>query len=180
MPMPSTASEHPTPAQAYELGTSFATILRHLFTHPEFQYQEPPTASVSKMDLERTPKALFFTADFIQNTYINNVLPYLPQGATRKCKELGNPWAYSDPNYQWEWVWDTEADTMKDMNGNEIGFPRLSSSQLQENHTDLRTRNFLAKKLVCGSASDPMAQALLGGRLFDFGDDTRAAVEKLD
>ncbi|KAI1432124.1 hypothetical protein GGR50DRAFT_624972 [Xylaria sp. CBS 124048] len=179
MPMPDAFSEHPTPAQAYELGVNFATLLRHLFNHPEFYYQEPPTAAVSKMDPVRTPKALFFTADFVQNTYVNHVLPYLPQGATRKCKELGNPWAYADPNYQWEWTWDAGAGVMKDTRGNVIQFPTLPKSRLEDNNTDLHSRNFLAMMLICENMNDPKAQELLGGRSFDFGDDVRTAMEKI-
>ncbi|KAI3323730.1 hypothetical protein HD806DRAFT_72258 [Xylariaceae sp. AK1471] len=180
MSMPKMLAEHPTPAQVYELGVIYATILRHVFTHPEFHYQEPPTAVISKPDLERTPKGLFFTADFLQNTYINNVLPYLPQGATRKCKELANPWAYADASYQWEWTWDAEAGAMKDRNGNVVEFPRLSKSQVEGNAVDLGTRNFFAKKLISENGSDDKAKALLGGRTIDFGEGARAAVEKLD
>ncbi|KAI8945375.1 hypothetical protein F4801DRAFT_134126 [Xylaria longipes] len=180
MPMPRTLSQHPTPAQAYEQGVTYATILRHIYSHPEFHYQEPPTALVSKVDLERTPKGLFFTADFIQNTYVNYVIPFLPQGASRKCKELGNPWAFADPNYQWEWTWDAEAGAMKDANGNVVEFPRLPTSRVKEIATDMATRGFLAKKLVLENETDPKAQILLGGRTVDFGADTRAAVEKLD
>ncbi|KAI3341454.1 hypothetical protein F4824DRAFT_448936 [Ustulina deusta] len=180
MPMPKTLSQHPTPAQAYELGVIYSAILRHVFTHPEFYYEEPPTAVISKIDHDRTPRGLFFTADFIQNTYVNNVLPFLPQGATRKCKELANPWAHADPNYQWEWTWDAEAGAMKDANGTVIEFPRLSASQVTEHATDLGTRNFFAKKLVWENETDLKAKMMLGGRTIDFGEDARAAVAKLD
>ncbi|KAI1354261.1 hypothetical protein F5Y01DRAFT_26794 [Xylaria sp. FL0043] len=178
--MPRTLSQHPTPAQAYELGVTYSTILRHVFTHPEFKYLEPPTAIISKIDHHRTPKGLFFTAEFLQNTYINNVLPFLPQGATRKCKELANPWAYADPEYQWEWTWDAEAGAMKDTNGNVIEFPRLPASQVKAHATDLGTRNFFAQKLLLENETDPKAAMLLGGRTIDFGEDARAAVRKLD
>ncbi|RWA04810.1 hypothetical protein EKO27_g10298 [Xylaria grammica] len=180
MPMPRSLSEHPTPAQAYELGVVYAAILRHVFTHPEFHYLEPPTAAISKIDHERTPRGLFFTADFIQNTYIKNVLPFLPAGATRKCKELGNAWAYADATYQWEWTWDAEAGAMKDANGNVVEFPRLSASQLTDNITDLTTRNFFAKKLILENETDLKAKIMLGNRTIDFGEDARAAARKLD
>ncbi|KAI0451484.1 hypothetical protein F5B21DRAFT_379164 [Xylaria acuta] len=180
MPMPRTLSEHPTPTQAYEQGVTYATLLRHIYNHPEFHYQEPPTALVSKVDLERTPKGLFFTADFIQNTYVNYVIPYLPQGASRKCKELGNPWAFADPNFQWEWTWDAEAGAMKDASGNVIEFPRLPASRVKEIAADMATRNFFAKKLVLENETDAKAQMLLGGRTVDFGADAKAAAEKLD
>ncbi|KAI2625511.1 hypothetical protein GGS21DRAFT_305369 [Xylaria nigripes] len=180
MPMPEGLQEHPTPAQVYEVGVNFATLLRHLFTHPQFYFQEPPTATIAKLDPERTPKALFFVTDFIQNTYVSNVLPLLPPGITRRCKALANPWAYADSNYQWEWVWDAEAGAMKDVAGKVIEFPQLSSPALKDNLTDLFTRNLLAKKLITGSSSDPKARALLGGQAFDFGDDVRTAAEKLD
>ncbi|TGJ87104.1 hypothetical protein E0Z10_g1704 [Xylaria hypoxylon] len=179
MPMPTALSEHPTPAQAYELGVIYSAILRHVFTHPEFRYQEPPTADISKIDLERTPKGLFFTADFLQNTYIKNVLHFLPQGATRKCKELANPWAYADSGYQWEWTWDAEASAMKDTNGNVIEFPRLSTSQVKDNAADLVTRNFFAKKLLLENGTDFKIGRMIGGPI-DFGEDARAAVRKLD
>ncbi|KAI0401211.1 hypothetical protein F4802DRAFT_440763 [Xylaria palmicola] len=180
MPMPKSLAQHPTPAQAYELATIYSTLLRHIYNHPEFHYQEPPTADISKVDLQRTPKGLFFTAEFIQNTYIKNVIPLLPEGATRKVKELGNPWAYADPNYQWEWTWDAAAGAMKDAGGNVVGFPRLPPSQAKENAFDISTRNFFAKKLVLENGTDPKAQALVGGTTFDFGADARAAAEKLD
>ncbi|KAJ2994198.1 hypothetical protein NUW58_g1624 [Xylaria curta] len=174
-----THSQHPTSAQAYELGVTYATILRHVYSHPDFHYQEPPTALISKVDLERTPKGLFFTVEFLQNTYVNNVIPLLPQGATRKCKELGNPWAFADPNYQWEWTWDAESGTMKDADGNAIAFPKLSLSRVKENASDLVTRNLFAKMLILENGTDPRAQALVGGRPIDFGQDARAAAEKL-
>ncbi|KAI1740589.1 hypothetical protein F4680DRAFT_92568 [Xylaria scruposa] len=179
MPMPENFSEHPAPAQAFELGVTYASILRHIYNHSDFHYQEPPTALVSKVDLERTPKGLFFTADFIQNTYVNYVLPYLPEGASRKCKELGNPWAFADPNYQWEWTWDAQAGAMKDANGNVVEFPKLPKSRQKQIAADLVGRNFFAKKLVLENETDLKARMLLGGQTIDFGPDARAATEKL-
>ncbi|KAI1427943.1 hypothetical protein F5Y12DRAFT_734360 [Xylaria sp. FL1777] len=180
MPMPRMASEHPTPAQAYELAVIYSTILRHVFTHPDFHYLEPPTATSSKIDHGRTPRGLFFTADFLQNTYTKNVLPFLPQNATLKCKGLANPWAYADVNYQWEWAWDAGASAMKDTNGTVIEFPKLPSSQCTEYMTDLMGRNFFAKKLVLENGTDLKARMLIGGQTIDFGEDARAAVRKLE
>ncbi|KAI0973024.1 hypothetical protein F4678DRAFT_35395 [Xylaria arbuscula] len=180
MPMPRILSQHPTPAQAYELGTIYSAILRHVFTHPEFYYLEPPTAIIYKIDHERTPIGLYFTADFLQRTYVKNVLPFLPQGASRKCKELANPWAYADPNYQWEWTWDAEAGAMRNSSGAVIEFPRLSSTTVKEHATDIGTRNFFAKKLLLENETDPKAKILLGNRNIDFGEDARAAVAKLN
>ncbi|KAI1126836.1 hypothetical protein F5Y10DRAFT_203120 [Nemania abortiva] len=173
------SSAHPTPAQAYEMGVLYATILRHIYNHPEFKYEEPPTAAIAKMDFEQTPPGLFFTADFIQKTYIDNVLPLLPEGASRKCKEVGNPWAYADPSYQWEWTWDAGANAMKDASGNVIAFPTLSASRIKENTINITTRNFLIKKLVLENETDIQAQMMLGARGFDFGENVRAEVAKL-
>ncbi|KAI0202970.1 hypothetical protein F4808DRAFT_48834 [Astrocystis sublimbata] len=171
---------HPTPAEAYEMGTTYAALLRHLYNHPEFHYLEPPNAVIYKIDPDRTPPGLFFTTDFVQNTYIKYSLPFLPEGASRKCKELGNPWAYADPNYPWEWTWDSEAAAMKDASGNVIEFPELSSARLHEIIPDLATRNYFKRKLVIENDTDPKAKALLSGRTIDFGPDARAEVEKLN
>ncbi|KAI0485550.1 hypothetical protein F4859DRAFT_511748 [Xylaria cf. heliscus] len=180
MVMPSSFAQHPTPAQAHELGVIYATLLRQIYSHPDFHFQEPPTALVSKVDLKRTPKGLFDTAEFIQNTYVNWVIPYLPQGASRKCKDLGNPWAFADPNYEWEWTWDAEAGAMKDANGNVIEFPKLPRSRVKEIGADISSRGFVTKKLILENGTDLKSQMLLGGRPFDFGADVRAAAEKLD
>ncbi|KAJ3571848.1 hypothetical protein NPX13_g5239 [Xylaria arbuscula] len=178
--MPTTTTEHPTPAQVYELGTIYSTILRHVYTHPDFHYQEPPTPPFAKIDYDRTPQGLFFTAEFLQNTYLTYVLPFLPKGASRKCKEPGNPWAYADPNYQWEWTWDDEEGALKDRSGAVVEFPRLSASESEAHQGDLVGRNFFAKKLVLENATDFKVQLMIGGRPIDFGEDARAAVSKLD
>ncbi|KAF2969414.1 hypothetical protein GQX73_g4168 [Xylaria multiplex] len=180
MPQRRAFTEHPTPAKAYELGVIFATILRHVYTHPEFHYLEPPTADVAKMDLDHTPRGLFFTADFIQNTYMSNIIPFLPPDATRKCKELANAWAYADPTYQWEWVWDAEAGVMKDTDGNIVEFPRLPAVEVHDHAGDLATRNFFIKKLLLENGTDPQAKILMGGHAIDFGEDTKAEVQKLE
>lgn len=180
MRMPQNLYEHPTPAQVYELGTIYATILRHVLAHPDFHFLEPPTAIIANIDYDRTPRGLFWVAEFLQNTYINNVLPFLPEGASRKCKELGNPWAYADPNYQWEWTWDAEESAMKDANGTVVEFPRLPTSKVYENQSDIVSRAVFARKLVLENGTDIKAQLLLGGQPIDFGEDARAAVRRLD
>ncbi|KAH9885212.1 hypothetical protein F4778DRAFT_761521 [Xylariomycetidae sp. FL2044] len=114
---------HPSPAKVYELAANHAMLLRTLFLHPKFKYLEPPDAIICKIDTEGTPSALLWLSDFVQNTYIKYIIPFLPAEATRKCKDTGNPWAYSDPNYQWEWQWDAEAGALKDLSGNTVEFP---------------------------------------------------------
>jgi len=178
MSLPQTVGEHPTPAQAFEQGAKYAALLRHLYNHPDFKYQEPPTAAVAKFDLDKTPQGLYFTTEFVQTTYVNNVLPYLPQGASRKCKDLANPWAYADPNYKWEWTWDAGAGAMKDAEGNVVEFPRLSTPRVESIAMDFVTRNFLAKKLILEGSNDPKTAVILGGQ--DFGDEVRAVAEQLE
>ncbi|GAP93122.1 hypothetical protein SAMD00023353_6800160 [Rosellinia necatrix] len=173
-------SQSLTPAQAYEVASTYATILRHVYTHPEFHYETPPTAAWSKPDLHRTPKGLFFTADFLQNTYVNNVLPFLPQGATRKCKALANPWAHADPEQRWEWTWDAGRGALTDTDGAAVPFPALPPARAREHATDIAMRNVFARKLVIENATDTRAQMLLGGGAFDFGEEARAAVARLD
>ncbi|KAI0502825.1 hypothetical protein F5B22DRAFT_631945 [Xylaria bambusicola] len=173
-------NEHPTPAQVYEAGTIYATILRHVMNYPDFHYHEPPTAIIAKIDLDRTPNGLLFTYDFVQTTYTDYVLPFLPQGATRKCKELANPWAYADPNYQWEWTWDAEAGAMKDASGAVVDFPRLPLSQVNALASDLFMRGFLVKKVILENGTDMKARTMVGGQPVDFGEEARAAASKLD
>ncbi|KAI1329353.1 hypothetical protein F5Y16DRAFT_366618 [Xylariaceae sp. FL0255] len=169
---------HPTPAQAYELAVNHAVLIRALRKHPEFKYQEPPTAYICKVDPSTSP-GLYFVTDLVEKNYVEHCLPLLPAGATRKCKELSNPWAYADPNYQWEWTWDAEAGAMKDASGNVIEFPRLSPSQVRENVTDMAGRGFIVKKIILENETDTKAQAFLGGRKMDFGEEARAAAAKL-
>ncbi len=178
MPLP-TQIGHPTPAQAFELAEKHAALLRHLYNHTQFKYLEPPTATIYKIDPETEP-ALFWMADFVQNTYVNCVIPFLPVGATRKCKALGNPWAHADPSYQWEWEWDAQAAVLKDASGSSIDFPRLPEAQAKEKIGDVITRGFMTKKIVLENGTDPKARLIIGGKTFDFGEDVRQAVEHLD
>ncbi|KAI0471974.1 hypothetical protein GGR56DRAFT_100878 [Xylariaceae sp. FL0804] len=174
-------SEHPTPAEVYDLAVKHVVLLRLLQTHPEFHYLEPPTAEIAKVDANRVHKGLYFVADFVQNTYIKYILQFLPPGATRKCKELANPWAYRDPNFQWEWVFDTATGEMKDARGNVIEFPRFSSAQSKELLSEQFTRGVITQKIILENETDPKARALAfaGGPPFDFGEDTRRAAQEL-
>ncbi|KAI8634035.1 hypothetical protein F5Y19DRAFT_411768 [Xylariaceae sp. FL1651] len=163
---PRKPEEHPSPAQAYELAVNYATLLRHLFTHPQYGAQPPP--------------GLKHTTEFVQNTHEKFVMPFLPKDSSKKCKELANPWAYADPNHKWEWTWDTEAGAMKDMNGKVVEFPRLPKSKLHERCSDILTRGLMAKTLILDNETDFKARILLGGQTFDFGEGARAAARKLD
>lgn len=169
---------HPSPAQAMQLAIVYSELLRALYGHPQFKYLEPPTAAVCKID-ESTPPPLFFAADFVQSTYINNVIPFLPAGATRKCKVIANPWAFADPDYQWEWEWDAATGTMKSADGAAVEFPRHPEAKVKEMLGDLYGRGFMAKKIILENNSDPKAMAMIGG-VFDFGEEARRACEKLD
>lgn len=160
------------------MASTYATLLRTLYLHTEFKYAQPPTAEFVKPSAD-TPSGLFWTADFAQNTYIKWIIPFLPANATRKCKEIANPWAWQDPNYQWEWSWDAETGTLKDANGESIAFPQLPISDSREKLDDLVGRGFMTKKLVLENGSDPKAQALLGGQSFDFGEEAKKAAEQI-
>ncbi|RYP41657.1 hypothetical protein DL767_000862 [Monosporascus sp. MG133] len=178
MPLPKRIG-HPTPAQAYELAEKHAALLRQLYNHPQFKYLEPPTATIYKIDPNTEP-ALFWVADFVQNTYVNYIIPFLPAGASRKCKALANPWAHADPNYQWEWEWDAQAGILKDASGKPVEFPRLPESQAKEKVSDVVTRGFMTKKIVLENETDVKARLMIGGKTFDFGEDIKNAVRNLD
>ncbi|KAI1640603.1 hypothetical protein F4809DRAFT_397989 [Biscogniauxia mediterranea] len=177
----SDASRHPTPAQVYASAVAHAALLRAIFNHPEFKYLEPPTALICKVDKAGTPPPLLWAADFVQDTYINYVVPLLPAGATRKCRDIANPWAYADPAARWEYTWDPAGDgALKDAAGNVVAFPRLPEAQAVEKLGDTVGRDFLAKKLILENATDMKAQLLAGGKPFDYGEEVRAAAAKLD
>ncbi|KAI1077425.1 hypothetical protein F5B20DRAFT_583420 [Whalleya microplaca] len=167
------------PAEAYDLAAKHATLLRSLFNHTQFHYLGPPTAERYPVDLERTSPALYFLTDFVQNTYVEFVIPFLPAGATRKVKEIANPWAYADPNYHWEWTWDAEANAIKDASGNSVPFPTLSPAVVKDKISDLIMRSMMAKKLILENETDPKARLLLGGQTFDFGEEVRTNLENL-
>lgn len=179
MPLPEDLTQHPTPAQVYELAVDYAALLRALFYHPEFKFLEPPTAQISKIDPDKTNPALFWVTDFVQNTYVNNVIPFLPQGSTRKCREISNPWAYADPTYNWELTWDSEAGALKDASGSSVSFPKLSQASVREKMEDLVGRGFMTRKLILDNQTDVKAQLLMGGQSFEFGDEVKAAARKI-
>ncbi|KAI0484366.1 hypothetical protein GGR56DRAFT_613520 [Xylariaceae sp. FL0804] len=66
-----------------DLAIRYATLLRHLYEHPEFKY----TQSVPPLpDMARPPMGLRHTAKFVQRTYLEHVLPFLPPGNDRRCR----------------------------------------------------------------------------------------------
>lgn len=162
-----------------EFATAYAELLRSLFNHPQFKYLEPPTASICKIDSEATPPALIFASDFVEKTYIEYVIPWLPAGATRKCKAIGNPWAFADPDYGWEWEWDAAAGSIKSADGAAVEFPRFPPAEAKEKISDLFFRGFMARKAILENGTDPKAALMMGGS-FDFGQEVRQACEKLD
>ncbi|KAH9895411.1 hypothetical protein F4778DRAFT_783767 [Xylariomycetidae sp. FL2044] len=186
-------NKHPTPVQVYEIAVRHATLLRLLFTHPDFKYREPPTADVYKIGPGTNP-GLFYVTDFVENTYVKNVIPLLPAGATRKCKALANTWAYADPEWVWEWTWDTESGVMRDHgdgdgdngdNGNRVvEFPRMrDADEVREWVTDLVIRGVMTRKLVLEKETDEKARymmAKMDAEGLDFGEDVRRLVAELD
>ncbi|KKY36670.1 hypothetical protein UCDDA912_g03342 [Diaporthe ampelina] len=178
MPIPQDFS-HPSPSQVMEFAALYAELLRSVFNHPQFKYLEPPTATICKIDTDSTPAPLLYASDFVQKTYIRNVIPWLPAGATRKCKILANPWAFADPDYRWEWEWDAATGSMKTADGAVVDFPRFSQANAKEMLGDLLFRGFMAKKAILENGTDPKATLMMGGP-FDFGQEVRQACEKLD
>ncbi|KAK7697281.1 hypothetical protein SLS64_013715 [Diaporthe eres] len=170
---------HPSPSQVMEFAAAYAELLRSLYNHPQFKFLEPPTAAMCKMDAKATPPALIFASDFVQKTYVEYVIPWLPAGATRKCKILGNPWANADPDYRWEWEWDAAAGTMKAADGASVEFPRFPDAKAKEMIGDVFSRGFMAKKAILENGTDPKAALMMGGA-YDFGQEVRQACEKLD
>lgn len=155
-----------------ELATTYATLLHAIFYHPLYKYDQPPTADFVKPSAD-TPVALIWTADFTQSTYIERIIPFLPAGATRKCRDIGNPWAQADPSYAWTWTWDAASETLKDERGEAVKFPTLPKREVFEKMSDVITRGMMTKKLVLENRTDTKAQLLLGGAAFDFGEEAR-------
>lgn len=173
-------SEHPSPAEVYRTATAYAALMRALYGHPAYIFVQPPTADFIRPDLARTPKALGWVTDFAEKTYVEYVLPLLPQGATRRCRALANPWAYADAAYPWSLTWDADAAALKDAStGDALAFPQLEPARARELATDALTRGLMVQKLVLENESDPKARMLLGGSPFDFGDDVKAAARNL-
>ncbi|KAJ0114845.1 hypothetical protein J7T55_004587 [Diaporthe amygdali] len=178
MPIPYDLS-HPSPSEVIDIAVTYAELLRSLFHHPQFKYLEPPTTAGCKIDFESTPRALFFAMDFVQNTYVKHVIPFLPAGATLKCKIIANPWAFADPDYPWEWEWDAATGSLKGADGEAVEFPRFSQAKAKEMLGDLFGRNFLAKKAILENGTDPKATLMMGGP-FDFGEEVKELTKKLD
>lgn len=174
---------HPTPAQAFKLAANHAALLRHLFNHPEYKYLSPPDARIYKTDTDGTAPALLWVTDFVETTYVSCVIPFLPAGATRKCREIANPWAYADPAYEWEWVWDDETTTggeLRDREGKPVPFPRLGEAEAKDKMGDLHMRSFMAQKLILENETDPKARLMIGGKSFDFGQDAKDVVATVE
>jgi hypothetical protein len=163
----------------YELAVDYAALLRALFADPGFKFLEKPTAEVSAIDTNNTHMGLFFTADFVQTTYIDNILPFLPQHASRKTKELSNPWAYGNPSYQWELAWDAEAGALKDKNGSSATFPTLPQAEVKDKLENLVSRGFMIKKIVFENGTDFTAKMAMGGRTYNFSDKAKAMITKI-
>jgi hypothetical protein len=178
MPLPDQLTDHPTPAQVMAIATSYSDLLKSLFLHPQFKYAQPPTAEFVKPAPD-THAGLYFIADFVQNTYMEHVLPLLPPGATRKCDKIGNPWARDDASYNWTWTWDEAEGVLRDETGSAVAFPTLSAEQLKENLGDLVGRGMMAKKIVLENETNAKARLLMGGEGFEFGEEAKAAVRKI-
>ncbi|CAH0053810.1 unnamed protein product [Clonostachys solani] len=168
-----------TTCQVYELAVDYAALLRALFGDPGFKFLQKPTAEVSAIDTENTHMGLFWVTDFVQTTYIDNILPFLPSHASRKTKELGNPWAYGDSSYQWELTWDAEAGALKDKNGNSATFPTVAQAEVKSKMENLVSRGFMIKKLVFDNGSDFMAKMAMGGQTYNFSDEAKAIITKI-
>ncbi|KAI1854026.1 hypothetical protein JX266_001167 [Neoarthrinium moseri] len=155
-----------TPRQAFALARSHAELLRQLFNHPEFKYTEPPTSVRYPVDVDRTPPALLMVSDFVQTTYVEHVLPLLPAGTSRKCKD--------------EWTWDESADELRDAQGAKIDFPVLPKARAIELRGDVYSRSFMAHKCICENDSDVKARMMIGGQSFDFGEEARRIIKSLE
>lgn len=118
-------------------------------------------------------------SDFVQTTYINFVLPFLPKDASRKTKEIANPWAYADASSVWEWTWDEETGELKDKDGKVQKFPQLGAARGMELRGDIWSRSFMAGKCICENGTDPKARLMIGGKSFDFGEDVRKLITEL-
>lgn len=174
---------HPTPAEAFELGCNYAALLRALYTNPQYKFEGTPTTEYAKPAADTHP-GLFFVTDFVEKTYIKHVIPFLPKGASRRCRALGNPWAYADPAYAWTWEWDPESKTLWDKKGGgedqeEVPFPKLPETQAKAMVSDAWTRGFMAQKIILENETDPKARALAGGQPFDFGPEAREIVARV-
>jgi hypothetical protein len=171
---------HLTPVQAIHIASKHAALLRQLYTHPGYKYHFPPTAQIHAIDTERTPTALLWVTQFVESTYVDYVLPFLPPGATRKCRDIANPWAYADVGYAWEWTRDAATGQLRDGEGNVVAFPQLGAKRGTELVGDVLTRAYMVQKLVLENGTDPKARLMIGGKEFDFGEETREIERTLD
>lgn len=170
---------HPTPRQAFNLARKHAELLRLLFNHPQFAYTSPPNATQYPVDTEKTPVALLMVSDFVQTSYIEHVIPFLPSGASRKTKEIANPWAHADDSYTWEWEWDEDKGELRDKSTGEVQkFPALGRKG-KEMRGDIWTRAFMAGKCICDNGSDAKAKLMIGGESFDFGEEARRLIQEI-
>ncbi|KAF7532847.1 hypothetical protein G7054_g7602 [Neopestalotiopsis clavispora] len=170
--------KHPTPKEAFQIARLHAELLRQLFNHPQYIYTEPPTAQRYPTDTKKTPAALLMVSDFVQTTYVEHVLPFLPAGASRKTKDIANPWAYADESSVWEWTWDEEKGELKDKDGKVQPFPKLGAAGV-EKRGDIWTRSFMAGMCICENGTDPKAKLMIGGQSFDFGEEARRLIKEL-
>ncbi|KAK8114391.1 hypothetical protein PG999_006460 [Apiospora kogelbergensis] len=162
---------HPTPAEAYELACNYAALLRALYTNPQFRFQETPTPEIAKVSKE-THMGLFFVTDFVENTYVKHVLPYLPAGGLSTLPRPRQPW---DPESQT--MWDKKGSDAEEEE--EVPFPTFPESDAREMVSDIWTRGFMAQKIIVENETDPKARALAGGQPFDFGPEARELVKKV-
>ncbi|KAI1643643.1 uncharacterized protein F4817DRAFT_348930 [Daldinia loculata] len=176
--MPGDEIKHPTPAEAFKLAADHAALLRGLFLDPRYKYLQDPTPTFIKPNLDETPAGLYFVSDFVQRTYVEYVVPFLPAGATRKCKAIANPWAWNDPTYPWEWEWDEQTSTLKDKDGNVIDFPKLPEAEAVNKMGDVLGRGFMARKIILENRTDIKARLMVGGQPFDFGKEVEDIVKE--
>lgn len=175
----SAPTTHPIPREAFALARAHAELLRALFNHPAYKFTSPPTAERYPVDTEATPAALLFLTEFVQGTYVEHVLRLLPAGATRKCRDIGNPWAYADPAFPWSWTWDEAAGELRDADGRAQPFPSLGARGGSGIRSEIAGRSFLASKIICDNATDPQARMICGGQAFDFGEDARRLIGEI-
>lgn len=170
---------HPGPRDVFNLARKYAELLRAIYTHPEFKYFETPTAAWQPIDTKNTPTPLLMVSNSVQTTYIEYIIPFLPAGATRKTREISNPWAYADPAYEWEWEWDEERGELRSKaDGQAQPFPDLGAAGT-EKRGDVVLRSMIACKCICENATDPKAKLIIGGESFDFGEDANRLATEL-
>ncbi|KAK8088807.1 hypothetical protein PG997_003768 [Apiospora hydei] len=172
---------HPTPAEAFELGSNYAALLRALYGNPAYCFDGRDDEARRR----HAPGPVL--RHRLRREDVHQARAPLPApGATRRCRALANPWAYADPSYAFTWEYDPESQTMwykkggdDDENEEEVPFPKLPEKQAREMISDAWTRGFMAQKIILENATDPKARALAGGEVFDFGPEAREIVRKV-